>query len=149
MDIGCGMDHFTIGLAELVGEAGRVIAVDLQQQMLDVMLKRARKRGLDQRIISHRAQPDSICIATQVEFILAFWMIHEVSDPAIFFREVAANLKPSAKLLYTEPTFHVTEKKFNEILATAYQAGLKKTKVLTVRFSRAALLERTVKRLYD
>jgi len=129
----------------------KFIGLDVHSKRISVAItdEGRKEEGLDHRIISHRAQPDSICIATQVEFILAFWMIHEVSDPAIFFREVAANLKPSAKLLYTEPTFHVTEKKFNEILATAYQAGLKKTKVLTVRFSRAALLERTVKRLYD
>jgi ubiquinone/menaquinone biosynthesis C-methylase UbiE len=41
MDIGCGMGYFTLGLAELVGDAGQVLAVDLQQQMLDIMMKRA------------------------------------------------------------------------------------------------------------
>ena len=41
LDFGCGMGLFAIALAKLVGETGKVIAVDLQQQMLDVLVKRA------------------------------------------------------------------------------------------------------------
>lgn len=140
MDIGCGMGYFTLGLAELVGDTGKVIAVDLQQEMLDIMLKRAKRKGLEHRITPHRAKTDSINNSTEVDFILAFWMVHEVPDPVTFFREVAANLKPDAKLLYTEPSFHVPAKRFLEILAAADKAGLTKVRDLTVRFSRAALL---------
>lgn len=142
MDIGCGMGYFTLGLAELVGDTGKVIAIDLQQEMLDIMLKRATRKGLAKRIIPHRAKPDSINISTPVDFVLAFWMVHETPDPESFFNEVAAILKPSAKLLYTEPAFHVPEKRFNEILAAADNNGLKKVQDLNIRFSRAALLEK-------
>jgi ubiquinone/menaquinone biosynthesis C-methylase UbiE len=142
MDIGCGMGYFTIGLAGLVGNSGKVIAVDLQQKMLDVMVKRATKKGLAKRIIPHRAAPDSINYSTPVDFILAFWMVHEVPDQENFFKEAAAILKPGAKFLYTEPAFHVPEKRFNEILAAADRNGLKKVKDLTIRFSHAALLKK-------
>ena len=142
IDIGCGMGYFTLGLAELVGDAGQVIAVDLQQQMLNIMLKRATRRGLAHRIIPHRAKPTAIGLTTPVDFILAFWMIHEVPDPALFFKEVAAILKPSAKLLYAEPTFHVPEKKYNQILADADETGLSISRPLAIRFSRATLLEK-------
>ena len=142
MDIGCGMGYFTLGLAELVGDNGKVVAVDLQQEMLDIMLKRARKKGLGHLIVPHRAEPDSINNRTPVDFILAFWMIHEVPDPDVFFRETTKLLKPGAKLLYTEPAFHVSEKRFNEIVAAAERSGLKKIKDLAIRFSRAALLEK-------
>jgi ubiquinone/menaquinone biosynthesis C-methylase UbiE len=140
MDIGCGMGYFTLGLAELVGDTGKVIAVDLQQEMLDVMVKRAGKKGLPHRIVPHRAEPDSINNTTEVDFILAFWMIHEVPDPAQFFREVAAILKPSAKLLYAEPAFHVSEIRYREILDLAADAGLMISHSLAIRFSRAAVL---------
>jgi len=142
MDIGCGMGYFTLGLAELVGDEGRVIAIDLQQRMLDIMVKRVTKKGLAKRVIQHRAEPDSINNTTQVDFILTFWMVHEVPDPALFFKEVAAILKPSARLFYAEPSFHVPEKRFTEILAAADRNGLKKTRNLSIRFSRAALLEK-------
>jgi len=139
------MGYFTLGLAELVGDNGKVIAIDLQQEMLDIMVKRAKKKGLEHRIMPHRAEQDSINNTTAVDFILAFWMIHEVPDPARFFSEVSKILKPSAKLLYTEPAFHVSEQRFKEILAAADKAGLKKAKNLAVRFSRAALLENSKK----
>ena len=110
MDVGCGMGYFTLGLAEIVGESGEVIGVDLQQQMLDIMLKRAARKGLDRRITPHLAESDNIGVTSQVDFVLAFWMIHEVPDPENFFRQVQQILKPCAKLLYTEPAFHVSEK---------------------------------------
>jgi 2-polyprenyl-3-methyl-5-hydroxy-6-metoxy-1,4-benzoquinol methylase len=141
MDIGCGMGYFTLGLAELVGDTGKVIAVDLQQEMLDIMLKRAKRKGLEHRITPHRAEPDSINNSTKVDFILLFWMVHEVPDPSSFFREVAANLKSNGKILYSEPVFHVPAKKFHEILAAAEMAGLNKVSDINVRFSRAAMLQ--------
>jgi len=141
MDIGCGMGYFTLGMAELVGDAGQVIAVDLQQEMLDVMLKRAAKKGVEHRIIPHRAEPSSLGIATPVSFALAFWMIHEVPDPENFFKEIAVILKPEAKLLYTEPVFHVSAEKYDDILAAAEKTGLSIKRNLSIRFSRAALLE--------
>jgi len=140
MDIGCGMGYFTLGLAELVGDAGKVVAVDLQQEMLDIMLKRATRKDLAHRITPHRAESGSINNSTPVDFILAFWMVHEVPDPAFFFKEVTGILKPAAKLLYAEPAFHVPEKKYNEILSAAGKAGLKISKNLSIRFSRAAIL---------
>ena len=35
VDLGCGPGFFTLPLARMVGESGRVIAVDLQSKMLD------------------------------------------------------------------------------------------------------------------
>ncbi len=35
LDLGCGPGYFTIELANLVGDGGKVIAADLQQGMLD------------------------------------------------------------------------------------------------------------------
>jgi ubiquinone/menaquinone biosynthesis C-methylase UbiE len=140
MDIGCGMGYFTIALAEIVGDSGRVIAVDLQQQMLDIMLKRATRKGLNKRITMQRSNANSIGVNTPVDFVLAFWMIHEVPDPDDFFRQIVSILKPSAKLLYAEPAFHVPEKKYREILAAAHGTGLETVHDLPIRFSRAALL---------
>jgi ubiquinone/menaquinone biosynthesis C-methylase UbiE len=140
MDIGCGMGYFTLGLAEIVGDSGQVIAVDLQQKMLDIMLKRATRKGLNNRIIPHRSSSNSIGVETHVDFVLAFWMIHEVPDPDEFFRQIVPILKPSAKLLYAEPAFHVSEDKFKEILSAAHGTGLEVIQDLSIRFSRAALL---------
>jgi len=140
LDVGCGMGYFTLGLAELVGDAGKVIAVDLQQQMLDIMLKRATSKGVKHRIIPHLADPVSINVTTPVDFVLAFWMVHETPDPENFFAEIGSILKPAGKIVYTEPAFHVSEKQYRRILSAALKSGLKKSQDLTIAFSRATLL---------
>lgn len=45
MDVGCGMGLFSMPMARIVGNQGRVIAVDLQQEMFDV-LRRAEQAGV-------------------------------------------------------------------------------------------------------
>jgi len=140
LDIGCGLGYFTLGLAELVGDAGQVIAVDLQQKMLDIMLKRASKKGFTHRIESHTCDADNLKLNTPVDFALAFWMVHETPDPEKFFRQVVSILKPTGKMVYTEPAFHVTDKQYHRILTAAKKSGLNKSQDLNIAFSRAALL---------
>jgi len=142
MDVGCGMGYFTIGMAKLVGDSGKVVAIDLQQKMLDIMFRRAARKGLDRRIVQVRAKPGSINYTDPVDFILAFWMVHETPDPEAFFKEAASLLKPSAKLFYVEPAVHVTKKQYRGIIAAAEKSGLTVSRDLTVRFSRGALLQR-------
>ena len=140
MDVGCGMGYFTLELAELVGDNGQVIAVDLQQEMLDITLKRATKKGLEHRIILHRAAPTAIGFTTPVDFVLAFWMVHETPDPEKFFAEIVSILKPAGKIVYTEPAFHVSDKKYHKILSAAQKSGLTKSQDLKIALSRATLL---------
>jgi ubiquinone/menaquinone biosynthesis C-methylase UbiE len=139
LDVGCGLGYFSLGLARIVGNTGKVISVDLQQKMLDIMLKRATRTGLLHRIEPHLCTPDSIDVNTPVDFALAFWMVHETPNPENFFEQVASVLKPDGTLLYAEPSFHVPEKQFNAICSAAGKAGLIKTQDLNIAFSRAAL----------
>ena len=44
LEIGCGMGYFTIPMAEMVGSGGKVIAADLQPQMLDGLKRRTEKK---------------------------------------------------------------------------------------------------------
>ena len=67
MDVGCGMGFFSIGMAKMVGDSGKVIAVDLQQKMLDIMLKRARRAGVAERIFPHRCEPDRLAVSEKVD----------------------------------------------------------------------------------
>ena len=94
MDVGCGMGHFSIGMANLVGKSEKVIAVDLQQKMLDVMLKRVRRAGVADRIIPHRCETGNIDVSETADFILAFWMVHEVANQKDFFNQLKSVLAP-------------------------------------------------------
>ena len=135
------MGHFSIGMAKLVGESGRVIAVDLQQKMLDVMLKRARRAGVAKRIIPYRCTADRIGAAETVDFILAFWMVHEVGDQKDFFNQLKSALAPRGKILIAEPKFHVCAESVDQSIDIAETCGLQCIGKPNIRFSLTALLE--------
>ena len=141
MDVGCGMGYFSIGMAELVGSTGKVVAVDLQQKMLDVMLKRAARAGMADRIIAYRCQPHDVAVNEKADFILAFWMVHEVPDQNKFFRQVKSMLADEGRVLIGEPKMHVTAYDFKRTLETAKTSGLQCCGVPYFRFSRTALLK--------
>ena len=50
IDIGCGPGMFTLAMAAIVGDTGTVIAVDIQQEMLDLVRKKAERKGFVSRI---------------------------------------------------------------------------------------------------
>ncbi len=139
VDVGCGMGIFSIAAAKLVGDQGRVIAVDLQQQMLDVLKKRAEKAGVASRIQLHRCQPTRLGVAGPADFALAFAMVHEVPDRKCFLEEIYSLLRAGGRFLVAEPSFHVSARFFQETLTMAEQAGLRLEAEPSIRRSRTAL----------
>jgi len=139
LDIGCGIGHFSLGMARLVGPGGRVIAADLQEQALAVVERRARRAGLADRITTLRCTADSCRAAVPVNFALAFWMLHETPSAEAFCRQIAGALAPGGRFLVAEPAFHVGQDDFDVELAAAARAGLRLIDRPRVRFSRAAL----------
>jgi ubiquinone/menaquinone biosynthesis C-methylase UbiE len=141
LDIGCGMGYFSIAMARITGKGGRVLSVDLQQKMLDILRKRAEKTGMSDRIETRRCSPESIGIDEDVDFTLAFWMVHEVPDGQRFFKEVRAVLKPDSRLLIAEPIMHVTSLEFEKTIQTAEDEGLVIIERPRIVFSRTALFK--------
>ena len=139
MDLGCGMGLFSIAMARIVGEEGRVIAVDLQQKMLDVLIQRAQKAGVAKRIATHRCQADNLGIDASVDFALAFAMVHEVPDTARFLRQIRACIAPGGRFFVAEPRLHVPAGKFEAMVRVAGEAGFSLFERPRVRCCRAAV----------
>jgi ubiquinone/menaquinone biosynthesis C-methylase UbiE len=140
LDMGCGPGYFTVELARLAGESGKVIAADLQQEMLDKMLHKVESFGLVSRIVPHKCEPERTGITQKVDFILTFWMVHEVPDQLSFFEEMKSVLNPGGKMLIVEPIIHVTIKSFNEMISRLESAGLQINGKPDIAFSRSILL---------
>lgn len=143
IDIGPGMGYFSIPMCGLVGEKGRVIAIDIQQKMLNALLKRAQQKGVSDRLTVHLSTPEEFGISEKADFILAFWMVHEVPNKEHFFKETAELMRPEGKFLFVEPNLHVTKKRFDKTIQTAVGVGFKIGERPKIAFSRSALLTLT------
>jgi ubiquinone/menaquinone biosynthesis C-methylase UbiE len=129
LDVGCGPGFFTLAMAELVGESGRVIAADLQAEMLQKIDRKIKGTHLENRITLHRCEEDRINLTEKVDFALAFYMVHEVPDGKGFFKEMFEILKPSGQFLVVEPKmFHVSETEFQNTINDAVSAGFEAAK---------------------
>jgi ubiquinone/menaquinone biosynthesis C-methylase UbiE len=140
LDLGPGMGYFSIPLARMVGEEGKVIAADVQPEMLKVLQKRAKKAGVEHQMIPHLCKNDSLGLNTRVDFVLAFWMVHEVPDQLVFFKEIKSLLKPSGKFLLSEPILHVNQARYEETIKTAESVGFALEEKPKISLSRSALL---------
>lgn len=141
VDIGPGMGYFTIPLCRLVGPAGKVMAVDIQQQMLTGLSKRAAKAGVSRQLRTVLSTSEGFTLDEKADFVLAFWMVHEVPDQETFLQDIHGLLKPKGQCLLVEPKLHVTERAFSWTIEAAEKAGLRKKESPQVALSRAVLLE--------
>lgn len=145
LEPGPGMGFFTLDLAHRVGPAGKVIAIDVQPKMLDVLARRARKAGLMSRIELRQPEGDSLKLenlAGGVDFVLAFAVVHELPNAERFFKEAAAALKTGGTLLLAEPKGHVNAGDWSRTLHTARDAGLIERSKLAIPRSHATLLSK-------
>ncbi|HTY23089.1 MAG TPA: class I SAM-dependent methyltransferase [Desulfomonilaceae bacterium] len=141
LEIGPGMGFFTIPAARMVGESGKVIAVDVQEKMLTVLRKRAEKAGVADRVVTKRCKPDNIGVSDPIDLCLVINVAHEVPDAAALFGQIRAILKPTARVLLSEPGgWHISEEEFQETLAVASAQGLKVIEKPKIPRSRSALL---------
>jgi ubiquinone/menaquinone biosynthesis C-methylase UbiE len=140
LDVGCGPGFFTIPMAQLVGKTGRVIAADLQNGMLEKVRKKVTGTEFEGRITLHRCDVERIGVSVPVDFVLLFYMVHEVPDKAGFFNEIAHILQPAGQALVVEPPLHVSHSAFERTLVSARAAGLTVLRGPKVFLSKTALL---------
>ena len=142
---GPGMGFFTLELARRVGPEGRVVAIDLQQRMLDALRRRAEKAGVAAQVETRLARGASLGLedlAGAVDFVLAFAVVHELPDAEAFFTEAHRALKPGGRLLFSEPAGHVTRKDFAGSLELAGSIGFEVVARPAISRSHSAVLLR-------
>jgi ubiquinone/menaquinone biosynthesis C-methylase UbiE len=142
LDVGPGMGYFTIPMARMVGETGKAIAADVQQKMLTLLVSRAKKAGLAQRIEPHLVSQASLGIHEQIDFALAFWMVHEVPERDRFLEELKSLLKVGGLFLMVEPAMHVSKTRYQETERRAQAAGFVVKERPKISMSRSTLFVR-------
>jgi ubiquinone/menaquinone biosynthesis C-methylase UbiE len=128
LEVGSGMGFFTLPMARLVGESGRVVCVDLQEKMIRAVKRRAVRAGLIDRIELRVCTPTSLGIddlAQKIDFALVFAVVHEVPDAKRFLSEILGSLRKGGLLLFSEPAGHVSREAFGGTLSIAQLLGFR------------------------
>jgi ubiquinone/menaquinone biosynthesis C-methylase UbiE len=142
LDFGSGPGFFTVEAAQMVGDSGKVIAADLQQGMLDILQKRISGKKIESCIKLHKCSESGIGISEQVDFVLIFYVLHEVPSQEMFFTEIMQILKPGGKVLLVEPKFHITKQEFEKSVEIAKAHGLKPVESRKIFYSRSVLFSK-------
>lgn len=142
LDLGCGPGFFSIEMAKMVGVSGQVIAADLQEGMLQKLKIKIEGTEIEKRIKLHKCEEDKIGVSEQVDFILAFYIAHEVPNQKEFFREIRSILKPNGKVLVVEPPLSVSKVEFEETIIKARDAGFIPIERPKVLLSKTVILKK-------
>jgi len=140
LDLGCGPGFFSVEMAKMLSGSGKIIAADLQEGMLEKVRNKIKGTELEQRIEIHKCAENKIGVTEHVDFVLAFYMIHEVPNHEDLFGELKSILKPTGQLFIVEPLMHVSKKSFEEMIGKITDIGFEIIDKPKVFFSRAVLL---------
>lgn len=141
LDFGCGPGFFTLEIANLVGPTGHVIAADLQKGMLEKVRAKIAGTTFEKRVELLQCQVHGIGISAMVDFVLAFYVVHELPNAFGFFSDVRQLLQPDGQVLVVEPPVHVSRAAFEKSLSDARQAGFIVTSRPRMIANKAALLQ--------
>lgn len=149
LEPGPGMGFFSLDLARMVGPGGRVVAVELQERMLRVLRRRARKAALAERIDLRQAEAGRLGVddlAGAVDVVLAIFVVHEMPDDGGFFAEAHRVLRPGGRLLFAEPKRHVPKDDFIRSIEAAERASFTNLGDFAFPGANAVLLARSADR---
>ncbi len=104
-DIGAGTGYFSWRMAKSVGEKGVVYGVDIQQEMLDLLDKKMKDRGIKNvkgvlgDITDPKLPPNSVDLALMVD------VYHEFSHPFEMIDAICKAMKKGGRVVFVEYRF--------------------------------------------
>ena len=101
-DMGCGNGFYALRMAKLVGESGRVLAVDIQSEMLRLLQARAAEAKVTNIKPILGDVHDPKLPAGKVNFLLCVDVYHEFSHPEHMLRKMREALAPGGRLVLVE-----------------------------------------------
>ncbi|MBX7072052.1 MAG: class I SAM-dependent methyltransferase [Pirellulales bacterium] len=101
-DMGCGNGYYTIELARRVGPQGRVLAVDIQPEMLHLLSERAKAEGLKNIELIENTPIDPKLPANSCDLILLVDVYHEFAYPVHMLEAMRQALKPDGRIALVE-----------------------------------------------
>lgn len=101
-DIGSGTGYFAWRLARKVGSKGKVYGVDIQPEMLDLMSKRMKERGVTNVVGVLGAERDPKLPEGKLDLVIMVDVYHEFEYPHEMMQAIVRALKPGGRVVLVE-----------------------------------------------
>jgi ubiquinone/menaquinone biosynthesis C-methylase UbiE len=103
LEVGPGTGYYSLALAEWLGASGHLDIFDLQQEMLDHTLRRAREAGLGDRVSATQGDARSLPYPDETfDAAVLITVLGEIPDAIAALRELRRVLKPTGRLVVGE-----------------------------------------------
>ncbi len=102
LDAGCGPGRLTLPLAERVGPHGRVVALDLQEAMLNRLRARLQANAVQHVRLLHAGLGRGALPTDEFDRAFLVTVLGEIPDRLAALREILGSLKPGGILSVTE-----------------------------------------------
>jgi ubiquinone/menaquinone biosynthesis C-methylase UbiE len=101
-DIGAGTGYFSRRLARKVGATGKVLAVDIQPEMLVLLTNRMAADGIFNVVPILGSATDPKLPAASVDLVLMVDVYHEFDFPSEFMEALCRSVKPGGCVVFVE-----------------------------------------------
>lgn len=101
-DIGAGSGVISLLIAEQLSDKGRVLAVDIQQEMLDRLKKRAEGKGVSNVQLVKGTTKSPNLQANSVDLAIMVDVYHEFEFPFEMLQAISKSLKPGGRVAFVE-----------------------------------------------
>ena len=101
-DIGSGSGYFVFALAKAVGPAGKVYAVDVDQDMTDLVAQRAKTEGVENIQVILARPDDPLLTANGIDLIFTSNTYHHIKDRVSYFANLRKYIRPGGRMAIIE-----------------------------------------------
>jgi ubiquinone/menaquinone biosynthesis C-methylase UbiE len=101
-DVGAGSGYHAFRMSKVVGDKGKILAVDIQQEMLDLIEKKAKKEKITNIETVKGTTDDPKLPKEGVDLILMVDVYHEFEFPFEMTTKMVESLKPGGRLVFVE-----------------------------------------------
>jgi ubiquinone/menaquinone biosynthesis C-methylase UbiE len=101
-DLGAGSGYLTVRLAAAVGEKGRVKAVDVQPEMIELLKQRLDREKIENVDLILGDEKNPHLPASSVDTVLMVDVYHEFEYPYEMMEHIVRSLRPGGRVVFVE-----------------------------------------------
>lgn len=144
IDIGCGPGRVTIPLAHKVGQNGHVVALDVQQEMLNKVAQKAQAENLANIEYVQANLGENKLHPNTFDRALLVTVIGEIPHQKAALQEIFNILKPGGTLSVTEIIFDPHYQRLKSIQNLAKEIGFDEKNLFSDLFAYHLVLEKPI-----